>query len=105
MTDLRTQFKDFVEEFKAQRKDKFLSPVPRRVLPRVKIEFTSEERTAKLAEYKQKLRAFDVHFQRSEDPSVYRQGKDQYDELLSLRQLVDPNFEVWDTFFEGQTRF
>jgi hypothetical protein len=107
---LREQMAEFLVEFDAKlakRGTKRLTSGTRlsTSVPSVNHTLSESERAAKLEEYKAKLARFGRYFERSDDPTVYRKGKAQFDELVALRRLVDPQFEVWDDFFEGKTRY
>jgi hypothetical protein len=107
---LKEQFDEFIIEFDAQRAKRGLGkilPTGRRLpRPSIKVkDLSPEELEAKLEEYRSKLHGFDRHYERSDDPSVYRSGKRAFDELMSLRALVDKDFAIWDEFFEGKNRF
>lgn len=54
------------------------------------------ERAAEVAEYERLLRAHDWSFEFSDDPSVYRRGREARKTLEAMRFRLDLDFRIWN---------
>lgn len=58
-------------------------------------------KTPTVAEYRAALASHDWHFERSDDPSAYRAGRDSYEHILHLQSLLDPKRLLWAEYAPG----
>lgn len=60
-----------------------------------------EARLAKLPTMEEYIRALTLHdwfFYYSDDPSVYKAGQEQHDNILSMRRKIDPDGAVYKKY-------
>lgn len=60
----------------------------------------SRPKNPELETYKVLLRTHDKHFDYSDDHNVYTKGKKEFDYLLKLQRLVDPDRILWNETFK-----
>ena len=49
-------------------------------------------------EYRTKLASHDWYYQYSDDGSVYRKGRDQYQELVKMQKVLDVDSAIWNAY-------